>query len=84
LPIDQDIIDAVMRASDGVHPHDAANFIEAAVELLKGEPELGPGLIHRVLVGLLASGHFRRCNVVAAGSEKRRHGAARYKPRKSA
>jgi hypothetical protein len=65
-----DVLDQIARAAAPLHPADHEPFINAAIALLKSEAVIGPGIVNRVVRGLLALGSYRRDVVTGAGRPK--------------
>jgi hypothetical protein len=50
LPLTDEELDAVMRAAFPLQPRDRDPFLRDVANALQGIGELGPGLLHRIVV----------------------------------
>jgi hypothetical protein len=51
-------MDAVMLATAPMEPHQRSAFLASLAHLLRGEPEIGDGLLHRRIRELLRQGFW--------------------------
>jgi hypothetical protein len=65
-----EVLDQVARAAAPLHPADRAPFINACLEMLRSETEVGSGTANRIIRGLLTLDVYRRDVVTGVGRPK--------------
>jgi hypothetical protein len=65
-----EILDQVAHAAAPLLPPDRESFIVACVQRLRFEPIASPGVTHRVIRALLATGHYRCAAAASVGRPK--------------